>query len=79
MDSLCFIQSGFFNGPLLLFVLMCQRQFVLLLIRVSSCDDFAPKWRFQRPSGARLSVAIRHPKGGNFGKLFEKAKKVVFF
>ena len=46
--------------------------------RVSSCGDFAPKWRFQRPSGARLSVAIRHLKGGDFGKLVEKPQKVAF-
>ena len=46
--------------------------------RVSSCGDFAPKWRFWRPSGARLLVAIRHLKTGDFGKLVETPKKVAF-
>ena len=47
-------------------------------LRVSSCGDFAPKWRFWRPSGARLLVAIRHLKSGDFGKLVETPKKVAF-
>ena len=46
--------------------------------RVSSCGDLAPKWRFLRPSGARLLVAIRHLKSGDFGKLVETLKKWRF-
>ena len=46
--------------------------------RISSCGDFAPKWRFWRPSGARLLGAIRHLKSGDFGKNVEKPKKVAF-
>ena len=52
--------------------------FLYIPFRVSSCGDLAPKWRFLRPSGARLLVAIRHLKSGDFGKLVETPKKVAF-
>ena len=52
--------------------------FPLLENRVSSYGDFAPKWRFQKPSGARNLVAIRRPKSGDFGMFVNKYQKVAF-